>query len=673
MSADSHDSSYSTYQQEQALRSAEHDRSELITEAVDDLLAALAVGDDESFLEATATLADLLSVDRQYVYAVNDVLERSDARWFPDVLLAYLDADGPETVAAASRDWKRQLATSLTALAVARGELEATIQTEQPAFEYENRVGTRYVRATSSARGDLELIDSDDDLKATLLTGGQGAGKSTSLATLVEDRIERGHAVVDLVDFHKAENAMYDVEADPDHELQQIRERHGLEKGFDGDYEPPEMSILAPLTHHLEDSRIPIDEETGEPVVEAFAIPASDLTFRQLVMLMPHSTDTQQKHVKAAHQYLEQTGKDWNLYDFAQTVRDKTNAGDKIANSIERSLKTVQQKSFIRDGETEYLLDWDDIMQRERHVAAFTVHMIRERSDKLAVLSYLIDSLYDARQKLIRRRILDEYPPLTAVMRELHTIAPRTKSEQDAEKTTEGYMIDTLSDLLALMRHVNMDILADTQKFHRQLSPRVSGLFHRVYCFSGQKPDIKQVFRTRVDDTDPVEDIAQYGDGECALVSQDGATYPIQMAPPRHHHLDATTDGDGLSYRTTALECETLEESPYSADIPPRLRFRGRFDPRVEFWEDHVRETGGPKDYVVKQRLTDAYNAWAKERDYQTFGHRAFCRWVKNSRGTNDAKPVIDGKQRASWKGVELSSAEINIDADGTGIESASS
>lgn len=668
------ETTYSEYQQQRAFRSLRHDHSDAVSEAVDTLQAAVTEHDDETFRRSADAVLNLLEINEEYIYQHGDVCQDSFLEWDSDAVLTYLNApDRDALLERVSREFKRVLAESLTAVAVARGTVNAIVETEQPAYEYATRVGTRYVRATSKIGGELQLIDPGDDLKATLLTGGQGAGKSTALASLVEDRIERGHAIVDLVDFHKAENAMYDVEGESNSPLQKIRASHGLDTGFGGDYEPPEVSILAPLTHHLEDSRIPLDKETGEPVVEAFAIPASDLTFRQLVMLMPHSTTTQQKHVKAAHQYLEQTGKDWTLYDFAQIVRDKTNAGDKIAESIERSLKTVQQKSFVRDKESEFVLDWDELMQRERHVSAFTVHMIRERSDKLAVLSYLIDSLYDARQKLIRRRILDEYPPLTAVMRELHTIAPRTKSEQDAEKTTEGYMIDTLADLLALMRHVNMDILADTQKFYRQLSPRVSGLFHRVYCFKGQKRDIREVFNTRVDDTGPVEDIAQYPKGQCALVNQQGATYPIAMSPPRHHHLDAKADGDGLSYRTKVIESEVLRESPYNASIPPRLRFRGRYDPRVGFWDEFVVETNHPKDYIVKTKLTDAYNEWAKRNDYETYTHNAFCSWVKRARGIEDAQPVIDGRQRASWRGLALEGISVSTDTDSQGTTAATS
>jgi hypothetical protein len=646
---------YASYQSTQQLRSIQQSRTEQIKTAIDALYSTLASGDREGFALRFDRLRTMLPITVDVVHHVNAPLSDSDLDWYATDLLDYLDVEHPEKwIDSAPESRLRRLTLSTTAMAVAMGDLDVRVQSEQPAYEYETRVGTRYVSPTSQATGELELIDPDGDLKATLCTGSQGAGKSTAVGTLIEDRIARGHAVVDLVDFHKSENAVYDIEGKEDEELQGYREEHGLETGFSGDYEPPTVDIRAPLTHDLADSRIPVDTETGEPKVKPFTIPASDLTFRQIVMLLPHTTKTQQGYIKSAHQLLSQRGGNWNLYDLAEAIRHRTNAGDKVADRIERALETAQKKSFIRDSESRHQLDWREIMDKERHVTAFTVHMIREKSDKLAIASYLLDRLYDARNELVRRRILDEYPPLTAVMRELHTIAPRTKSEQDAEKTIEGYMTDTLSELLALMRHANMDVVADTQKFHQQLSPRVSGLFHRVYCFSGQRPDVKHVFKTRIDDTDPAERVAQYETGMCALVSSDGYSLPIKMAPPRHHHLDASTDGDGLSFRAKALDSEELDEAPWSADVPPRLRFGSRFDPREEFWEREVRETGNPKDTIIKRGLTENYNRWAADNDYKQTTHKSFCGWIKNNTDIDDGQPSKGGRRRWSWKGVEF-------------------
>ena len=651
------DTSYGEYRQEQATRRVDNEYETTVESAVDDLQRSLATGDDETFAVAASTLVELLNIDADYVYENGDLHCVSELPWHPDTLLSYLIDS--ERVESESRPWKQSLAETLTAIAVARGRLDAAIQTEQPAVEYETQVGTRYVRATSKARGEVELIDTSEeaDLKATLLTGSQGSGKSTGVGTLVEDRIERGHAVIDLVDLFKSENGVYDVEDAHDSAMQQIRDRHGLDRGFEGDYDAPDVTVLAPLTHTLADVEVPFRETEGgedEPVVSAFTIPASELTFRQLVMLLPHTTKTQQGYIKSAHHYLTQSGTDWSLAELATTVRTKTNAGDAVADRIERSLRTAQSKSFIRDEDDPHELDWETLMQRERHVAAFTVHMIREKSDKLAVLSYLIDKLYDVRKKLLMNHELedtDTYPPLTVVMRELHTVAPRSKSEQDSESTIEGYMIDSLSELLALMRHANMEVIADTQKFKQQLSPDVSGLFHRVFCYSGQKPDVREVFRTRIDDTGPAERVAQYETGTCALVSSDGYTLPIQMMPPRFHHLDASTDGSGLTYRAKQLDDEYLKPAPWSAEIPSRLRFGNKFDPREGFWNRFVRDTNDGDDRVLKERLAAAAKSWFESEGYQYPGHDQFKGWLKTKKGVDECRPSINAltPEQAEW------------------------
>lgn len=638
---------YGEYQQTERLKSAQSEHTSRITEAIDALHGALATGNAAAFADAASVLRNLLDLDEMFVLNNSEVLDRSPLEWSPDVLLEYLRGTQLGEGESVSQAWKRNLADSMTTVAVARGELDAAIQTEQPALEYETRVGTRFVRPTSDAGGELGLIETgeDADLKATLLTGSQGSGKSSAVGTLVEDRIEKGHAVIDLVDFFKSENAVYDVEDDLESAMQDYRVEHGLERGFSDDYEPPDVTVLAPLTHTLSNVDVPfreVEDGEDEPVVTAFTIPASELTFRQLVMLLPHTTKTQQGYIKSAHHYLTQDDADWSLAELSNVVREKTNAGDKVADRIERSLRTAQSKSFIRDEQCPHVLDWESIMQRERHVAAFTVHMIREKSDKLAVLSYLIDKLHDVRKDLLMNHELDDsdsYPPLSVVMRELHTVAPRSKSEQDSESTIEGYMIDSLSELLALMRHAKMEVIADTQKFHQQLSADVSGLFHRVFCFSGQKPDVRTVFRTRIDDTDPAERVAQYDTGVCAVVNSDGYKLPIKMAPPRFHHLDASRDGSGLTYRANELEDEYLAESPWPAEVPPRLRFEGKFDPREAFYTRFVRETGDPDDRVLKDRIAALARSWFDAEDYHFPGEKQYKEWITEKKGIKTSRP----------------------------------
>ena len=490
----------------------------------------------------------------------------------------------------------------------------SSLETKQSVIGLETEIGVRYLSAESAVSGELKVYDRDDDLRAILFAGSQGAGKTTARKTMLEDRIAAGHKVVDLVDFHKAENTTFDIESQ-DERLDEWRRKLGLDIGFT-DYEPPEIEILAPLTPGLSRSLVPVNKATETSTITPFTIPASELSYRQLVMLLAHTTKTHENYLKAAHQKLSIDGGNWTLYDVAKAVRNRTNAGEKVADRIERSLETAQRKSFIRDEGADHSLDWRALMADASTVSAFTVHSVREWSDKLLVVSYLLDKLYETRNELLSEtRDLDKYPVLTLGLGELHTIAPRRKAEQDIESTIEGYMIDTLSDLFALMRHANIEIVADTQRFHQQLAPAVSTLFHEIYAFNGQKPDVKKIFQTRVDTTEPVEEVSQYDTGICALVSGDGYKLPIRFAPPRSHHLDAKRDGDGISFRAKQRTNVELVPAPWTASIPERLSFGSHQTDLERFFEEALEFTGEPVDSVFTDRVVEGYRRWRSDGD----------------------------------------------------------
>lgn len=558
-----------------------------------------------------------------------------------------------------------------------------------PATEYEHQVGERYYSPETHVRQDASLIEPDDEMQATLFTGGQGSGKSTAIETVVEDRVAHGHKVIDLIDFLKAENVMYDVPAQNE-SLRAAREEMGLDTGFnaveagfewlfgDGQLEDaylgPDVEIRVPLTPDLAEMDLPYDTAAGEFVVKPFAVPAADLSYRQLVMILPHVTKTHEQHLRAAYQTLDQRDADWTLADMAEAVREDTNAGDALSNRIERSLETVQNKAFIRDEQVDddLLLDWESLMADADTVTAFTMFSLAEKADRLLLASYLLDSLYDARKELLRDYKLHAYPPLTTVIRELHQIIPRSKSEQDAEATIEGYMVGTMSELIALVRHANMELLCDTQKFKQQLSPDVSKLFTRIFAFSGQKPDIKKVFRTRVDDTDPAEKVSQYDDpGRCALVSDDGYALPIQFAPPRCHHLDARRDGNGLRFRVDhPARSETFREAPWDASIPPRLEFDDvPASPIRDFVYESIRETGNANDFVRKAAVADAYQKWSEENDEPSRSPREVKSWIASNMEWDDGKTRRAGDgQVTCWWGIELlSQSSTGKDESATG------
>lgn len=568
------------------------------------------------------------------------------------------DLEVSESEPPVSSDVLLAAARSIYALLAASGIVDTQATSAVAATEYRHQVAERYYSALSAGSSEVSMIDPDDDLKATLFAGGQGSGKSTALETVVEDRVAHGHKVIDLLDFLKAENCMYDVPP-RDIDLQKVRAGMGLDVGFQ-QWDPPTVRVLAPLTDELEDLEVPYDTDADEHVVQPFCIPASDLTYRQLVMVLPHTTRTQENYLKSAHQMLSKRGTDWTLADVARTVREETNAGDAVADRIERSLETAQQKSFIRDCEVEenLLLDWESLMQDTDTVHAFTAATLSETSDRLLIASYLLDQLFESRRQLLAKQELWEYPPLTTVMRELHKVVPRSKSEQDAESTIEGYMIDTMADLIALVRHANMEIVADTQKFKQQLDDDISGLFHRIFAFGGQKPDIKKIFKTRIDDSRPAEKVSQYDTGEAALVSGEGYRMPLQFAPPRCHHLDARTDGHGFGMRTRhPCTPDEAVDAPWDTSIPPRLRFDDvDSGPVAEFWYECVREDRNA-DMIPKDEVAQAYQDWAEEHGRPTRSVRQVKAWIGRNQDVETMRTtkVTEGdSQTPVYRGIRL-------------------
>ena len=570
-----------------------------------------------------------------------------------------------------------QVLDSIEAVAADRGVLPTELQEVQPVLGYEMQLGERYVRAESQATGEIQLRDPDGELKSILCAGGKGSGKSAAVETLVLDSWLHGHKIVDIVDFFKAENALYDIPQQANGEgLIEARQEMGLDTGFDDigagfrwlDGEPdedtvpsPDLEVLIPVCPGLAEMRIPAlngDNFTVRP----FTIPASELTYRQLVMLLHHTTEARENELRSAHQALRDTGRDWTLADVADQVRVNGNANQGVTDAIETSLRTAQEKGFIRDRSCPHALEWDEIMADESTITAFTVHPMQETADHLVVLSYLIDSLFEARKDLLTSQRLSSFPPLSVVMREMHKVAPRSTGESSAESTIENYMIDSLGDMFALTRHANMEVLADTQKFHRQLDPDVSGLFDQILAFSGHIPDVKKIFRTRVDTTRPAEWVAQYKDpGKCAFVSEEGYRLPIQIAPPRSHHLEAKQDGSGLGFRASVdATGEKLVESPWSADVPDRLSFNDVTKHPIEkFFDESVTVVDDRKQFVTMEKLHEAYIDWAKKNDQEEFSQKVVTQRLTSyfeelGSGTR-YRPTIDGDRKYSHRRLILS------------------
>lgn len=557
-----------------------------------------------------------------------------------------------------SREEYSRALESLEAIAAVDGPLPSTLQKRQPVYEYQHLVGIRTLSKGHNVEKEIQAIDKDGDYKSTLFAGSTGSGKSASMGTVTEDRYANGHKIIDLSEMNKAENATYDIPAQ--HELADVREEMGLDVGFE-ELAQPDIEILVPMTRDLNESRIPMDPD-GNSVVRPFTVPASELTFRQLVMQLPHTTDVWEHAILSAYQRLNLEGGDWTLAELAEEVRYDPKVQERVADRVESALRNVQNKGFIRDKESPYTLDWESIMADQETVTSITLFQVRGKLDKMLLASYLIDSIGDARDQLKRDGVLQRYPPMSVILREMHTVAPRNKSEHDSQRSVEGLMIENLEDFFSLMRHANADILAGTQKFYRQLDPGVSGHFDRFYCFGGHKKDIQKIINTRENPRgDPADKISRYEDGQCCLVSSKvGYKMPIQFAPPRFHHLDAQEDGDGFSFRANCdATDESLEPVPWDVSIPERLTF-DQFDtgsPVEQFCDVAIESTNDRNDHAFKDEITVAYNKWAEQRDEMQYDHRQLHGEIKRHLGLDsdtDAQLMRSGERTTAHRTIKL-------------------
>jgi hypothetical protein len=658
------------YIQDQREKERRAYRRDVLETTIDEGYRAIA---DDDHYEAAAKLLDVLipssEVTRRSLQQRSDAYRESNGTWDASAVRAvmrrpveYCSPDATPRVEVGKtggltrrqqRTVERAYDSVVTALSV-DGIVRGDVTIEVPAYEYRHEVGKRFYRPMSSGRDTVQLVDRGGDLTMALFVGGTGSGKSTSGKTVGEDRIAKGHKLIDLVDTQRVENGLWDCESRHD-DLNDIRREANVDVGFEA-YDEPEQEILLPLSERIDDAPAPYNTEDDEFVVQPFTIPAAELSYRQLSMMLHHSTTTQENHLRQAYDRANRKWDDYTLGDIADLIRADGEIGDKVSDRIVSSLRALQKKSFIRDKKCPHALDWFDIMQDADVVTSFSVRTVREQADKKAILAYLVDSLREARDDLDYRHQLESAPPLTVMMREMHFISPssQNQSEQDSESTLEKYMVDTMQSLSAMHRHADVEIIADSQSYDQQLHKSVKNLFQRVFVFGHRTnhAEVKKIFREKESSTDPADSIARWSEpGKCAAITPDGYFMPIQMHPPRHHHIDAKSEGNGLAWRVRHLEDEEFREVPWSGELPPRLQFsRVASAPLAEWADEHVRETNSREDYIPKDEVVEHYNAWANangrpERDKAAIGR--YMDW-------EERRMRVDGDRQRCWAGIEI-------------------
>lgn len=520
---------------------------------------------------------------------------------------------------------------SLVTIAEWRGYIQSDMTDEAAVKGHKLTVG-RILEPWERDSPDLiHAVDPQGHPPVSVIQGLPGFGKSTAIETEVEDRYASGKKIIDVVDLTELENGLYDVPQGQDN-LRDIRGDFGLPVDFTetDEYPRPRMEVLCPLTPGLAEADVPFHTDTDETVVRPFTIPAAEIPRKALNMMLSHLTDVQQTYLDRAYQSVSQQD-DWSLHDLSDAVL-ATDAQDGVKRRIYNTLASLQELGFIRTKECEYALDWEEIFRDAGTITVFTQSTVEDGAHKFMVLSYLIHSLYHERQQY------HNLPPLAAVFRELHHVAPndRTSRQDDREREIQRGMVAAFQELCSMHRHENVEVLADTQQVMGQINKRAREHVERVVTFRSQMGTLKPLFKDMVgldgDRFEHMKTIARdFDTGQAAIIGYTGTSrsleMPVEFAPPMSHHLDATSPyDDGWIARVRILQerddlsDEELRPAPWDATLPEELEFEplsvkeGRDKGPVERFADECLQEQSNGE-IVFDELYETLEAFADEKD----------------------------------------------------------
>jgi hypothetical protein len=497
----------------------------------------------------------------------------------------------------------------------------------------------------------------------TLMNGKTRSGKSTVLQSEVEDHIAQGNVVIDVHDQIKAENVLYDVEEQRE-ELVQVREDMGLPVGFDEEYPAPDVEVYVPMTTDTEGKSVSYNTETEEYTAIPFVIPASEIPKEALIMMVD-TTQAQEKYLNSAIDDLHAERDDWSLSDLADKIREGDRVRDDVANRVCHSVSTLQDKGFIRDKESDNLLDWESIFSGGGTVKSFSAKFIEDKAQKQAFFAYILTKIRDERSRLASEDRLGQFPTATLVMRELQKLAPAGNKNSGNARRANATLVsrDVLRDIGEDMGHFHLEIIADSQKFTTQLDKDVRTHADRMYAFKGQLPDIQDVLKVRKASSEArsiAAQVADYDVGECAVVHHHGVNWPIQAAPPRSMKLDSERYSSGFEARAEVLEHEETREIPWDTTLPERFEISETVtaddETPGEEIDDPVRRAladctkrGDPDDgYIYKDYLRDVIREHARENgDTIERGRDALGGVIKQFWDFKNDSNFDDGQKRA--------------------------
>lgn len=600
-------------------------------------------------------------------------------------------AQGLETSVETAQKRLRNAFLTIENIAIAKGLIRNELTNAVALFGYELEIGVAWKSFDRELPEKIKLwgITDDEDVSATAIQGRPGSGKSQGVETLAEDRYAAGHKVIDCLDWLEVENAFYDVPNQRDELIDRRRERN-LSVWWDeiDDVDTPRVEILMPLTPDLAKWRVPYDTDDERYVVRPFTIPASAVEKRAFKAMLTHTTTVQSSTLERAFKDVSEIN-DWKISDLADCIREAAD-DDQVADRLTTTLETLQKSSFIRDRKDEHAIEWKSIFKDTDTITCFSVAGMRDPAEKYMVMLYITRSLMEERETTTTNvRETTGLPRLTTLWREHRLICPpESKKTKDPRiRELEGALIDAWIDFSTLHRHNDVEVLADSQHYEKQVHADVRANFGKGITFRNKKPSVKQFWKAYgadYDNTYARRVATQFQPGDFAFLgdsSVDERTFhsPCYMVPAMSHHIDTKAEDHGFISRCEYLESNELRPSPWSADLDDRFTIsRGRADrvpdrdEPVAFFAYHMLDADvdkGKWEWVAD--VYAAYREFARREGLEqttkdSFGMR-LAKWYDD--GTYERKPKqVDGDRDSAYFGLQLTHKGRNLLSD-EGVE----
>jgi hypothetical protein len=531
---------------------------------------------------------------------------------------------------------------SIEVVAAEHGIVDDELRNYATATGYAHQVGVLHKQYEYDHDPEVAIVSDHAGLTKSIYVGETGEGKSTSMDTEVEDRYNAGYKVIDLLDTDELESGVYDIP-----QKQQVLRDARIEMGMAPDFresttlDAPEVEILVPMTPALEGQQLPFDTEDERFTIRPFTIPAPDLTKRALLNFVKTVVSKQQEvAIGTAYEEVRDDRDDWRLCDLADAVDRQRGLADNFKHRVRKLIESLQEKGFIRDQHCDHALDWERIFKDNDTITVFSTMLMREREDKLMVITHLTSSLYH------ERKLFHDLPPCVGVFRELHELAghQNVASDDEREKAVQGAFQTEFSYILRKNRHEDLEILADTQDF-MDIDKSVRKRFNRAVAFQTQNDAVEELFAMVAGNKGLHKKYAGHVSrnfakatgtvfGKTGPNGEDGTPFltPVQFAPPSWHNFDNEQDDTGIEARIRYLDREELRVPPWDVELPGRFAVDD-----VEYGDESGNEKKDgikrfanncviedPDSEVRTERVRDAYEQFAEENGYPKASPQSF-------------------------------------------------